>query len=440
MERTRFTQFFAGPLLALGLCAVLTENSAQAQISIGPGGISVGGGSVYIPFDNGRDYGRGGYYGRDGLDRGGYYGRSDFNRGGYYGRGGIYGPRDYFYDGRGVYGSGYGRSGIYWTPGVYWAPNNYWYGDQYWGRYETSIPRNWNVVPQDGANYDVRAEARPELPPVPELEELERMNWTHLRRVLSYGANQLKFSLEQVNTGSGWIKYLQVDSLQAIVTNDEDVPPTNSEANQLMKMLERYNQTADNASYATIANQWGFETIHRGLSEFLQNPASRYRRQLIVHSADLDQALEKFSTGPGWQQHLTLPAELFIDMSDAEAAKNPPDPEKMRKALQRYDEVAKNPSYRVINELPEFQTTHATLARYLGRLPQAAESTSDSVDNFTPPEDPSLHEPAPVDPSQLQQPSAASERPAVEELVPPSSEPSPSPTKPANGPAVREKE
>ena len=437
MKRSQIISRTCGLIAFLGLfslLALLQSRTAQAQgFSIGPNGVSVGG--AYIPFNNGPGYydnGRGYPY-----DRGGYYGTR--------------GPRDYF--DRGYYGRGSGRNSLYWTPGMYWTPNEYWYGDQNWSRYDSGNSRaalngsRGGILSDLGARLDIR----PELPPVPTLEELERMDWVHLRRVLSYGATQLEQELAQQKTGSQWLEYLRVERLKQIADEEANDAPTSEQADELVVMLERYNQTAEDQRYVSITDQWGYATVHRALAEFLVNPASRYRRQLVMNSEDLDRALEKFKTGAGWQHHLMLPAELFLD--PVEADKNPPDPEAMRKALQRFDEVAKNRDYRVVNELPAFKATHDSLARYLGRAEPSGTITAKG-NAPAPPADPSLNEPKPIDP--LLGPSVATEgedkdakpskkpgeqksilkpsKPQVEELVAPSSDP---PVE--NAPAVREK-
>ena len=443
MKRSRFNSPFAGLLTTAGLfclIAMFQPQSADAQgFSIGPGGVSIGG--AYIPFNNGRT---------EIDDRYGPNDPSDRNR--------NYGPRDNYgrgYNNRDPYGRGYGRSDVYWTPGRYWSPNEYWYGDRDWSRYDegySGVERSntrGGILSELGARLNVQ----PALPPVPSLEELERMNWVHLRRVMSYGSTQLEQELAQQRTGGKWVDYLGVQRLQQIVDNEENIGPTSTEANELVGMLEHYNQTADDTRYRTISGLWGFETVHRSLAEFLVNPASRYRRQLVMNSEDLDRALERFATGAGWQHHLMLPAELFLD--PVEADKNPPDAEELRKALQKYDEVAKNRDYRVVNELPAFQATHQSLARYLGRAEPPQANTVADDDPLLPPADPSLNEPKPIDPpvaNKGDKPDSAKaktpkepgqaksilkqSKPQVEELLPPPKSDSPA----GNTPAVREKQ
>lgn len=80
------------------------------------------------------------------------------------------------------------------------------------------------------------------------------------------------------------------------------------------------------------------------------------RQQLVTAAQRLQPLLD-----PTWQQHLALPAEVFT--GQAFAAGTTLDPH-----LRRYQAVASDPRYRVLNERAEYQETHALLRRYAGLL------------------------------------------------------------------------
>ena len=355
-----------------------------------------------------------------------------------------------------------GYDGWVWSSGCLLARHGVgaerlWYGDRNWGRYRRGDSDAGLAGATDGFPSRAYGLGTTNSPPLPQLEELQRMNWSHLRRVLDFGAARLLNGLERLRTGDQWASYLRVERLRGIARDDGDLPPTRAEVDALVAMLERYNETAEQPSYASISGLWGFQSTHRALAEFLENPAARYRRQVALNANDLDRALERFQTGAGWQHHLSLPAVLFVDPADAAAARHPPDPELMRKALAKFDDVAKNPAYRVIANLPEFQATHASLERYLGRQRGDADAVAEAA--ATAPPDPSLNEPAPVEvkpqadpfraeseqsqPGEEKPPAPQGARPAprqVEELVAPMSDAVPkSDSAPRKKPAVREK-
>lgn len=397
-------------LFAIAAGMVATASSAQAQgIYIGPGGVSFGSGvgSYYLPYFN---------------------------------RGGFYGPRGYL-------GRRYDPTGLFWAPGVYWTPRTYWYGDLGWTRFENVISerRASNIPDFSPSQFDDRWN----LPPVPQFEELTRMNWTHLRRVLAFGASQLDNELERVATGAKWISYLQVARLEAISMNQKDLPPTHEETVELEALLKKFDQTADDKQYDAISGLWGFEAVRRTISAFVENPAARYRKQLVMNSKDLDRELERFATGATWQQYFALPTDVFVDPDDAATQKSPPDPEALRIALAKFDDVSKNPAYRMIASLPAFSATHASLARYLGRdpadtsnsmagsYPGSDTSAGGSGEKVTPQADPLQPMPnggnTPAENPMSDTPVSPAEK---EELVPPGGDtPKPTPV-----PAVREKE
>ncbi len=330
MKQSRISMLGMGFVVAIaGMLAVAADTQAQG-IYIGPGGISFGSrvGSYNLPLNNGGTL---------------------YNRDGFFGM-----------------GRSAGRSGLYWAPGMLWSPSNYWYGDVGWPRF-INMFSGYGSGLASGGNSNGQYVDFSSIPPLPEHEELQRMKWTHLRRILSFATLQMEEGLSRVDTGSKWFSYLQLERLHSISANHVNLPPTREEAAELQDILKKFDKIAGDEQYSAITGLWGFEAIERTLTEFLVNPATRYRLQLVLNSKDLDQSLERFNTGPTWLHYLTLPTDLYTIPEDVSAENSPPEPEALRAALAKYDDVAKNPAYRMIAELPAFQETHDSLARYLGR-------------------------------------------------------------------------
>jgi hypothetical protein len=96
------------------------------------------------------------------------------------------------------------------------------------------------------------------------------------------------------------------------------------------------------------------------------------RRQLASASQQLGARLDQ-----PWRNYLALPSNVFA--TDA----SPPTPAALRLSLGRFDKVAQDPQFRVVSQMPEFQTTLALLHRYHDAL--AEPSTAASTPNLPPP-------------------------------------------------------
>jgi hypothetical protein len=76
---------------------------------------------------------------------------------------------------------------------------------------------------------------------------------------------------------------------------------------------------------------------------------------LAALSAELDRSLQRLSTGAKWQHYLRLPAEVNPN-SNSQV-----DLGQMKLSLDRYDQISQNDEYRVVSEMPAFQSVHAKL-------------------------------------------------------------------------------
>jgi hypothetical protein len=87
---------------------------------------------------------------------------------------------------------------------------------------------------------------------------------------------------------------------------------------------------------------------------------------LAASAGELARSLERFQTGEGWRKHLALPDDV-LDADGADQGTGP-DRERLAKVLTRFDAISRNPEYRVIAQLQEFQATHEALSAYVGQL------------------------------------------------------------------------
>jgi hypothetical protein len=243
--------------------------------------------------------------------------------------------------------------------------NGRWYADSGWSRW--------------GTEYDLRQtrgiETRQlrETPSLPADVELAEMNWQELRRVLRFGALELEQTLDRMDGGGGWKKYLQVGTLRDMVADDANRPPDHGTAAKLVEIYQAYDSASANPQYSAVAALWGFRAVHGALGEFLSPPWERQRRQLAASAIDLQNTLARMSNGGGWQRYLELPGDVIG--SDSTSAIPPPpshgaepNVEQLEKILARYDSVRQNPEYRVIAELSSFLATRENLAAYVALL------------------------------------------------------------------------
>ncbi len=239
-----------------------------------------------------------------------------------------------------------------------------WYADDGWSRWQ--------------AEYELRQSPRTagrssqQTPTLPSDAELAAMNWQELRRVIRFGALELEQSLDRMDGGSGWKRYLQVGTLRDLVADDENAPLDPDTSARLVEIYQAYDATAANSQYRTIAELWGFRAVHGALGEFLSPPWERQRRQLTASAIDLQNTLAGMNNGAGWQKYLALPAEV-LGIQSASPGLPPrheyqPDMEQLQKTLGRFDSVRDNPEYRVIAELSSFVATHENLAAYVALL------------------------------------------------------------------------
>ncbi len=84
------------------------------------------------------------------------------------------------------------------------------------------------------------------------------------------------------------------------------------------------------------------------------------RESLAGSAAELQSIVDE-----GWRQYLALPRQVFDNAQ-------PPDLDALRRSLQQYDRVARDPQYAALTRRPEFQTTYRLLSEYVQQLSAGA--------------------------------------------------------------------
>ena len=108
------------------------------------------------------------------------------------------------------------------------------------------------------------------------------------------------------------------------------------------------------AAYTTGANITPIEAAPAGgLPAVPANPQSEPLRAQVAGAA---QALSPLLDA-SWKSYLALPAEIYRPGAQ-------PHPDSLQSALDRYDRVAQDPQYRVLNSRAEFQSLHDLLKQY----------------------------------------------------------------------------
>jgi lipid-binding SYLF domain-containing protein len=135
----------------------------------------------------------------------------------------------------------------------------------------------------------------------------------------------------------------------------QTLPPS---AVQLMNLLTQYSQAAPAAdATATAAAQPTPATANLVPAENVVGAAQvNPRQQLAASSQQLQKLLD-----PQWRQFLALPAEIY-------SGNDPPNKQTLEAALQNYNTVANDPSFRALAQRPEFATTHRLLKQYVSAV------------------------------------------------------------------------
>lgn len=139
--------------------------------------------------------------------------------------------------------------------------------------------------------------------------------------------------------------------------------PVNGSREQLVEIAARFDEVAGNPDYHRIAELYSFQTLRLGLHEYTLPARERQVHVLSASVPTLIRALRGPSLGPTWISYLHLEtlAELVGDDSDLK----PADADLLTVILGRFESVRENPDYRVITEMPGFETTRDALSEYI---------------------------------------------------------------------------
>jgi hypothetical protein len=238
----------------------------------------------------------------------------------------------------------------------------------------------WSTPTQDSVSSDARA--------TPNSESLGEETWRSLRARIREGADRLDRSLARVESNGEWRRYLRTTDLVDLVIDDIDEPPGPDETWRLEEILSKYQATLNSSNMGRITTSDGFRDVFAALSEYVTAPQERKRRQFETALRQLERDLERINAGSSWYRYLRLsgrtPSASATDPiappSDTASADRL---EGLHTMLRHYEHVSQDARYRVIAELPGFQSAHMRLHQYVDALTEAG---ADDGEELPPPE------------------------------------------------------
>lgn len=366
---------------ATAIALTIFASSAYAQRGRGGGGGFRGGGGDGMRGGDGARVSGDGWFGDRGNWSGGY-GRG-WNGGGwdhgytsYYGRGWGYRP-----------GFGWGIGLGDWYAGYYpyygrWGGGGYGWGGVgdgnygYWGpEYDTysygsseSMPDTYTSEAENTAN---ESSEQGKLPPMPTEKELSGFTNQQLQSFISWVARGFTKELGQFSSGDTWVKYFKLDNLRSIapqppggqqpggqqmVAAQEQQPISQQHEDIIRDVLNRIDTVQRDSQYQTVTNTWGFKALQVALQEASRPPEERAAGVLRGQTEMLNKALDRVSTGESWRRHLEIGS-----LQNIANEKDPGRDQNLDKIVQKFDQVAQNPEYQAIVQLPGFEGVYGTL-------------------------------------------------------------------------------
>ncbi len=117
-----------------------------------------------------------------------------------------------------------------------------------------------------------------------------------------------------------------------------------------------------------------------GSLEDVSQPLERQRRQLAAASRQLQRDLSRINAPASWFDFLGLPPEVTEpDSSSSQPEMSPSGIESLQRVLANFEQTRQEAKYRVIAELPGFQTTHAHLSQYIGLATGSAQEAAEEL-------------------------------------------------------------
>ena len=248
-----------------------------------------------------------------------------------------------------------------------------------------------------GRQRDVRQEpVSPQQPSYPSLDpppvgpavpsasaDVAVMDWLALRRTIRTAEAELDIQLDQARAADDWRNALQVGTLSQLLSEDTNAPPALQTKDRLTTILGAYDRASLSPSSRSVAQLSGFRTTHAALRELLTSPRQRQRTLLISAAGELNASLNRRQNGATWVNYLRLPDSVYraIDVANDQVAVRDesaePSVDELQKVLSRFDFISRDPRYRSMASLPEFQSTYHHLADYIELLAEPEPTMAD---------------------------------------------------------------
>jgi hypothetical protein len=192
-----------------------------------------------------------------------------------------------------------------------------------------------------------------------------RMDWTWLAEAVRSNLRRLDSDLSRFPSGDFWKTSLKTAEIASLVQSTGNGPPNEVTRRRLAEIAAAYDSVGNAAEVNRIVNLASFQSLRASLLEYATPAELRLRKQLSLSAADLNRALARFKTGPGWQQYLTLVPGGVLSTTELALSKPAPPLANLEDASNRFDSVAANEEFRVISEVREFGQTRQLLADYV---------------------------------------------------------------------------
>jgi len=127
----------------------------------------------------------------------------------------------------------------------------------------------------------------------------------------------------------------------------------------LAKIADRFKEVAENPEYKKIAAVRGFQTLRRGLREYLLPATERQAHVLSASLPVLISTLDRQRTGAGWKAFLKL--DDLERLLDSENEWQPAELDRLVEILGQFEKIRLDPKYAAVARMPGFKATYEAL-------------------------------------------------------------------------------
>lgn len=183
-------------------------------------------------------------------------------------------------------------------------------------------------------------------------ERLSQMSLSELRGLLAELAADLRVELAALDSGPGWITYLDLDDLVRFATAKNAALSAESRR-ALAEHAETFAKVLANSDYRTIWERYTFKMTLLALEELGRDVTGRTRRQLSEDLATFDKALDQISTGADWKTYLDL--ALLREALGRSGELSTVEQQKLHVGAQRFVAIQTDSRFSIVASLPGFQ-------------------------------------------------------------------------------------